>query len=286
MKLFGKFLIEKNAITKEDLVRALLIQLQRSPSIPEIVFTEKLLSTDHIFEIFQIQSSQKLGFIEAARELGCWSVNLQESVEKILNAKRPPIGEILIQLGATDIATISKCLDEFLGSIEVSEVKEKPVETHEGIDELKEMLAEIQNELSVETTIESAADAYCEKFNIDYFLEVTSILSFEQTGIFSEERLREVVDLVHSLKGTARFSQLPRTEAIITGLEDNLNKILKVGVEKVNSQLISKLELHFKKYLDLLWTLREDLAQGISEDASIDQRDLKSSYQQLTGQVF
>ncbi len=293
MKLFGQYLVDKGVISKSDLVRALIIQLENTPSVTSVILENDLLTTDQLYQIFQLQADHKSGFIEAARELGCWGTKIQEQVEKILSSKRKPIGEILVKLGATEISNISKALDEFLGELGSTPAPvavSAPVETLE--TEVEDILSEIQ---AIEETIEVPAEesesglnsdvvTYCEKFSLDTFLEATSLLSFDQAGVFTSERVKEAVELLHSLKGTARFAQLVRSEAVINSMENSLNTVLKVGVEKVTPPLVIKLESHSKRNLDLLWNLREDISAGMSEAQSLESRNLVGAFRQLTGQ--
>jgi HPt (histidine-containing phosphotransfer) domain-containing protein len=293
MKLFGQYLVDKGVISKSDLVRALIIQLENTPSVTSVILENDLLTTDQLYQIFQLQADHKSGFIEAARELGCWGTKIQEQVEKILSSKRKPIGEILVKLGATEISNISKALDEFLGELGSAPAPvavAAPVETLE--TEVEDILSEIQ---AIEETIEAPVEesesglnsdvvTYCEKFSLDTFLEATSLLSFDQAGVFTSERVKEAVELLHSLKGTARFAQLVRSEAVINSMENSLNTVLKVGVEKVTPPLVIKLESHSKRNLDLLWNLREDISAGMSEAQSLESRNLVGAFRQLTGQ--
>lgn len=298
MKLFGQFLIEKNAVSKEDLVMALVTQIERSPSVPEIVFKHNIIPFHQLYEIFQVQANQRLGFVEAARELGCWSEETQLQVEKILSDHRPPIGEILVQMGATDLSTISRCLDEFLGSLSLEtdqEVKFPSTEvviesaiTHEdSLGELSELLGQEDFDTTSGSSpllVSSEVSLYCEKFDLDYFLTATSLIAFDQGGVFTNNRINEALEVFRALKGTARFSNLKRSEAIVTGMENSLNTVVRIGVEKVTPDLIKKLESYMKKYLEMLWDLREDLRTGLSEDQSLDLRNFKDSFKQLTGQ--
>lgn len=298
MKLFGQYLVDKGVISKSDLVRALIIQLENTPSITSVILENDLLTTDQLYQIFQLQADHKSGFIEAARELGCWGTKIQEQVEKILSSKRKPIGEILVKLGATEISNISKALDEFLGELGSAPVQAAaaapvPVAKEENLEtEVVDILSEIE---AIEETVEAAVEesgsglssdvvTYCEKFSLDTFLEATSLLSFDQAGVFTSERVKEAVELLHSLKGTARFAQLVRSEAVINSMENSLNTVLKVGVEKVTPPLVIKLESHSKRNLDLLWNLREDISAGMSEAQSLESRNLVGAFRQLTGQ--
>lgn len=276
MKLFGEFLIEKGMITKDDLVKALIVQLESTPTVTEAVFKSELLSSDEFYDIFQVQFRKKTGFIEAAKELGLWNDKIQVAVEKHLAATRIPLGEILVQTGLANIESISHALDEFLADVDQDKSKE---DEDEFLAELSSFQAKPVNESKV-----NGASSYCDHFNLDLYLELTSLLSFDQTGVFSKESVSEIINTLHTLKGISRFSNLNKSEKLITALEDKFHAVLKVGPEKMTPALLTKLEAYSKRYLDVLWSLCEDLQKNLSEDESLVSRKLEISFKQLTGQ--
>lgn len=286
MKLFGEYLIDKGIISKGDLVKALIIQLESTPSVTEAVYKNGLRNTDEFFEIFQIQFKKKTGFIEAARELGLWDDKVQSSVEKYIASTRIPLGEILVQTGLAEIETISHALDDFLAGVEVV-----PVATQEIIpsDESKDNdflseLASIENEVLNNPEPSNPHSAYFEYFTLDLFLELTSLLSFEQAGTFSSERINEIINIFRTLKGSARFANLYKSEKLISSIETKFQAVLKVGVEKMTPALMIKLENHSKRYLDVLWSICEELQNNLNEDESIRTRNLETTYKQLSGE--
>lgn len=285
MKLFGQYLIEKGAITEENLVRALVAQLENTPPVPEIVLKENLLSIPQMSKVFQTQAKQRLGFIEAAKELGYWSEKIQNDVERALILNRRPLGEILTQQGI-DITLISKLLDDFLGESE----NETEIETDQFTEDhalamslVEEISSENFSEEKPKTT-EIEIPLYCEKLNINVFCDLMLMVSFGQSGMFTAAHLKEGIDVIHSLKGTARYSNLPRSEAILTGIENTLHRVLKAGIEKVGPNFIDKIEVYIKKCLDLVWLIREDLVTGLGEDESIERHGLRSLFQQIASQ--
>jgi hypothetical protein len=274
MKLFGEYLIERSVISKEDLVKALIRQLKGTPSITEIIFNYNLRTNEELFDIFSVQSKKKMSFIEAAKELGLWDGPLQTLVGKYISDSRTPLGEVLVQMGVADLDSITHALDEFLAGVEADTGNELETETTQQDKSIDSSDTQSQ---------ETLASSYCEYFNLDFFLELTSLISFGQTGSFCGQTVDDISKILHSLKGMARISLLPMSEDLITNIENKYRAVQKVGVDKMKPALIDKLEANSVKYINMLWSLKEDLEKGISEAESLKLRQLENDYNKLTG---
>lgn len=116
VKLFGEYLVEKNLIRDEDLLVALIHQVEKLPSMARLISEQRLLTTTQILEIFKMQTINRCSFIEAANRLSLWSEDLHKRVEQSLAANRAPLGEILIDLKCLDVSSLTKALDDYYGS--------------------------------------------------------------------------------------------------------------------------------------------------------------------------
>jgi len=114
MTLFGEFLVEKNIISREQLLKALVFQFKNIPTVAEIIYNHQLLKVDEMLLVFKKQVELQCSFIEAAKTLNYWNKLLQNSIENKLTGHKTPLGEVLINLQIIDVEQMTKSLDEYL----------------------------------------------------------------------------------------------------------------------------------------------------------------------------
>ncbi|MGZ3650565.1 MAG: hypothetical protein ACXVB9_05935 [Bdellovibrionota bacterium] len=129
MKFFGEFLIEHNLIDRHQLLAALVRQVRDLPSYAEVVFEQNLLPEETLFEAFKLQTIRKISFLEACIEMKVWNQQLNETIHEEVRKKRVPIGQILLEMKALDLDTLTRALDEFLGAAAPAEQGGKAPET-------------------------------------------------------------------------------------------------------------------------------------------------------------
>ena len=113
-KLFGEFLVEKGLIQAQDMVAALVEQISKLPTLVEIVYRARLLSSESILVALRLQVRERKDFRSACIGMGVWTPAVEAAVEQELESHRIPVGQILLsqkKLGLKDLAT---ALDEFI----------------------------------------------------------------------------------------------------------------------------------------------------------------------------
>lgn len=118
MKLFGEFLVEKNILSEEQLLELLMQQLRDLPTVGEVVFREKLLSTRDILRTMAHQTRQGIEFRTAARELGLWNDSIEKQVAEFSARKRMYLGQLVVNCGRATLPQMEALLDEYLVSVQ------------------------------------------------------------------------------------------------------------------------------------------------------------------------
>ena len=111
---FGHFLVDRDLVPQTALVRALGIQQTRQTPLGQLAIQHGFLDVAQVFEILgaEAEEPQKL-FGEIARELGHLTSGQIERLIELQKASRPPVGEILVELGILDADDLEALLEEF-----------------------------------------------------------------------------------------------------------------------------------------------------------------------------
>ena len=120
MILFGEFLVEKKLIDVNIFIELAYEQIRKTPSIFEVIYKKKLLSSNKILNALKYQASMGCEFKIACVELNYWSQEISNEVQKDINEVQNLTWKELMSRGLLDSETIVKALDEFLSSIKKS----------------------------------------------------------------------------------------------------------------------------------------------------------------------
>jgi CheY-specific phosphatase CheX len=113
VKFFGQFLIEKEIVTRSDLLKAIDLQERTNLKFGEMVVQLGLMSTADVTKVHQAQRSEDLQFGDLAVKLGLLT---DDQVQLVLTQQRNNhlyIGEALIETGALTKGQLEKALQEF-----------------------------------------------------------------------------------------------------------------------------------------------------------------------------
>ncbi len=113
VKFFGQFLIEKGAVTRTDLLKAIDLQERTNLKFGETVVEMGLMTAVEIARVHQGQRSEDLHFGEMAVKLG---ILTEAQVQEILTRQRNShlyIGEALVKVGALSEHELESYLKEF-----------------------------------------------------------------------------------------------------------------------------------------------------------------------------
>ncbi|KJR42363.1 Cyclic nucleotide-binding domain protein [Candidatus Magnetoovum chiemensis] len=110
---FGKYLIEKNLVTEEDILEALDFQKRNRPDFEKLAIKRSLLNMKQVFEILIYQADSDLSFEQAAQRKGYLSSKDVELIHNMIGEKKVFIGETLVQLGKISLDTLNTELLNF-----------------------------------------------------------------------------------------------------------------------------------------------------------------------------
>ncbi len=113
VKFFGQFLVEKGAVSRVDLLKAIDLQDKTNLKFGEMVVEMGLMTTLQIAKVHHAQRGEDLQFGDMAVKLGFLTA---EQVQQVLTRQRNNhlyIGEALIKVGALSNARLDSYLSEF-----------------------------------------------------------------------------------------------------------------------------------------------------------------------------
>ena len=113
VKFFGQFLVEKGAVSRIDLLKAIDLQDKTNLKFGEMVVEMGLMSTVDIAKVHHEQRNEDLQFGDMAVKLGFLT---EELVQQILTKQRNShlyIGEALIKVGALAVSELENWLRDF-----------------------------------------------------------------------------------------------------------------------------------------------------------------------------
>jgi hypothetical protein len=255
-KLFGQYLVEKGLLKEDELVLALVDQIKKLPSIIEIIFEKKMLSSKEILSILLLQQNEKLSFVEAAKKLQLWTKELELKVDLELSYKKIPLGELLVSSKVLSLESIVEALDEFLTESSQEAVsKSSPI-------------TNISNEpLVVTPSISTDYSTYFDKLSLETYLEFKILLGLSSSSSDDVVGLvKKGIDAIQILKGAARFVNLSQSEKLIQKILDLQNQALKLIQDGKTKNELIKFEDDGLKMMDALWLIREELENGKIED--------------------
>lgn len=248
MKLFGEYLVEKEIISKDALVEALLEQMATTPSIAQIAYETKALSTDAILTIFKKQQELGTGFIESAKATGFWQESIAQGVSKSLVAKRIPLGQILVKSGRADLAKISHALDEYLGECQ-GEKDEIPA-------------ASAHNPAAT-----SDFSLFCDLFTTELLQDLEL-----RAAELSPEHALKAKAATERLLGAAKLVNATILETRLAQLAAIYDELSKKDEKTLPADLKQKIELTLASGIRAICSLQEKLKSG---DRSVLQDELK-----------
>lgn len=249
MKLFGEYLIEKEAISNGQLLAALIAQIKSSTSVPEVIYDEKLLSESDLLRVLALQTKRRIGFIEAAKECQLWTEEIQVLTEKCLLKKRRPIGEILIEQGVIQVDVLSKCLDDFLGGW--TPESSSTSESHS--------YSERPSAAAPSMVIEDCS-VYFEIFN-DTLLSDLKMFGSRIAEIEAIEEIQATLEKIHGIRSAARFIQAKASESLMIGLEGWIRR----AETDQDFRKTKAVQVLFKEAFELAWQMRTCLESQRSE---------------------
>ncbi|WP_186647325.1 hypothetical protein [Fluviispira vulneris] len=116
-KLFCEYLLEIKLIKSEQLLDAFMEQINHVPSTAEVIYNSNILNKEEILKILIHQQQEGMDFRSSAKDLGLWTFNLSQEVNKKIQATHKPLGEILIQKGFFTLDSLSSAFASYTENI-------------------------------------------------------------------------------------------------------------------------------------------------------------------------
>jgi hypothetical protein len=113
MMHFGSFLVKKGVATPEHIIEALDCQMKKQKAVGKIALQYRLLEMKHMFNILNRQVDTDLKFCDIALALGYLTREQVDFILAIQMAKRPKIGQILVENGVISQQQLEEALDGY-----------------------------------------------------------------------------------------------------------------------------------------------------------------------------
>jgi hypothetical protein len=304
MKLFGEYLIEKNIVSTEQMVAALIRQTSKMPGMAEIAYNKKLLRPDQIFKILKLQNQSKCGFIEAARDLNIWNDSVSEKFEKALDEVRTPLVQVLVEMEAAKIETVTHALDEFLGDVQdhyqeaQNQIQQPQPET--SIETIEEPLqyrqdeeAKTDSESSSSVVGESTAEESANGDSSQYFTifdeqkkgQIENHFIQLENGGISIPVMNSIRENLQSLSSAARSAQVMMSASVLHGMVVMMDQILKTPATNMNEDFIARIGKVNIDAVNFLWKLSVKIQSGSKEEDLLREPELKKQYEAIAAAV-
>lgn len=243
MKLFGEFLVEKNLIKEEQLLDALLVQIDEQPSIARLIFQNNILSIPQILDVLKSQMENKMSFLGAAETFSFWDSQKEVKVKKLISSHKIPLGEILVKKKLVDLGTLTKYLDEFFGELS----RQEKGFTGQEIKSKGEARDSVQQEAK-QTEQKTVSDGGTAMSDIVDFLTDELANSFEEAlASVSVEKLNDHTSLlnliseIHKVAGAASLYEVKELHHFCESIETGLREVVTRSAEKIDKDVTKKL---------------------------------------------
>ncbi len=262
---FGEYLVSKGIITQDGLVEALVEQVKGIPSVSEILFQKKALTSEVFLKAFALQTEKKIDFRQACRELNAWTEELETAVSQEIQGLKTPLGQILIKRNLTDLSTVTKALDEFLSRIEAPKKPEDIVIASEPQE------PEI---VSGTVTLDAIDPVMLEDFLQNLSDEKVGqiknqLSSLEMLGndvSIQKNVLKSLVDDLHFVRGLMKCVRVDKFESLLSLLETLCIRIVE-QLDGGKPTDLSRIASLGASSMDLVQQLKEVLKASSSEAA-------------------
>jgi len=113
VKFFGQFLVERNIVSRELLLKAIELQDSVNLKFGEMALSIGMISTKQVERVHEAQKTDDLRFGDMAVKLG---IMTDEQMKEVLTRQKNShlyIGEALVKVGALSADELPRYLDEF-----------------------------------------------------------------------------------------------------------------------------------------------------------------------------
>lgn len=223
-KLFGDYLVGKKLLTEDQLLDILIEQLRDQPSIAEIIHEGTLLPRHQQLDILRIQNQDHCSYQQACEKLGVWTNELQQQVTTASEAKRTPIGQLLVKNTTLKFSDLAKALDDYLVD-----------DSHPITVAIPEVKPDMIEPLAVK--VSKAQTTNTELPNFENTLPVESLLLVELLNIIHDSKLYHIESNFNFLKSCLSMPDAEsRWDELIHTLVSDI-KLMKESARFVRAEL-------------------------------------------------
>lgn len=236
-KLFGEYLVENSLITEEQLLDALIEQVEEQNSVVKITRDLKLMNSGEILHVLKQQVINQKSFLDTAKELSFWDQNKTDKVLNSIAAQRIPLGEILVKKKILDVGKLTSALDEYFGEkIKNSEAKQSEKKTEFVVKPAPP---------SANSKLPQNESLYPEIFEFlgPNFIELLkcSLLEITAGTIKNRQLWGELCDEIHKIQGAANLYDFSEMAEFYEKFENILRVILSKKSSDIPNEVIKKI---------------------------------------------
>lgn len=224
MKLFGEYLVEKKLIQAEQLLDALITQIEEQPSVPKLARELGLLDSSQLLQILRHQTLKQCSFLEAASSLSLWNATKMTTLTNEIAGRRTPLGEILVREKILDIKSLTRALDDFFG----------------GLGKETKATSPATQSVAQSSGAEFISDEIFEYLSpiFNHFSAVAESLSSGK--ILSHEPLLALANSLHKIMSASKLYDFEDLAAFIERSENGLREVTARKPELLNADVTRK----------------------------------------------
>lgn len=230
MKYFGEFLVEKNILSADQLVKAVLKQTSTQPLAAQVSYDTRLLSAQELMQVFSFQQTHQVDFIAAGEATGLLTKEKKERLTRELHEFQIPLAKILMDDQIAQPKDLIHAMDEYLAVAQV-QVQIKDQVPHPGQAVAQPLMTEPQ------VNLPSTKEASSPSKSLTSAMEFTKIgPSFVQEfkDVLSEKKVTEMINILNLIQQNANNKDLATSF-----LQDILKNIHVIrGLAKASKSLV------------------------------------------------
>jgi hypothetical protein len=264
MKYFGEYLVEKQIVSAENLVKALLEQTHKQPLAAQIAYDKKVLSPEEMIKVFGYQQDHSLDFISAGKQSGILTQEKYQQLEQELKRHQVPLSSLLLKNGSAGVKDLVHGLDEFLSTAKaptnIPSVMAPKTTTKETSDADTFQFHKVESTFCAEIENALTPNRLSETFNVLQLIKQNA-----SNKDLVVEFFQDVLRNVHTLRGLARAAKTPVIDRVCSLMDSAILKELRSGqpnAHHITDRLIPAIEKSF----NFCASLKEALIRDGSEE--------------------
>lgn len=287
---FGEFLLKQKVITEEQLLEALIFQVENLPSFLRVLRDEKIFSPNEIVQLIQLQLESDDDLISVLREKKKID---QKAIQRLFSkqvAGRKMLGSVLVELKFAGQAVIEKMLHEFLHDKDNLQKikKENEISTTEIIKEIGEG-KEIQTSPSEEKSANIFVDEFINTYNEKMNNKLIKLIKILYHSTLDESDISNYYNSLYRelfvLKGSALLAELNFSAKLLDECAALIeSKLTVTNNDQLKTWSVAAIPV-FEESLTFLWELRGVISQAKSEENALKTNTYHDKYIKFISEI-